>query len=65
MPANSLNNMALPSMTGMAASGPILPNPRTAEPSLTTATELPLIVSCHALAWCSAIAEHTRATPGV
>ena len=57
--------MALPSMTGIAASGPMLPRPSTAEPSLTTATELPLMVSCQALAGCSAMAEHTRATPGV
>ncbi len=37
-PANSLNRAALPSITGSAASGPMLPSPRTAVPSLTTAT---------------------------
>ena len=31
-------------MTGMAALGPMCPRPRTAEPSLTTATKLPLAV---------------------
>jgi hypothetical protein len=40
MPANRLNSSALPSMTGMAAAGPISPSPRTAVPSLTTATVL-------------------------
>jgi hypothetical protein len=37
---NSLNKIALPSMTGNHASPPILPKPRTALPSLTTATAL-------------------------
>ena len=37
-PANSFNRMDLPSMTGMAASGPMLPRPKTAEPSVMTAT---------------------------
>jgi hypothetical protein len=44
-PANSLNNCALPSITGIAADGPMSPNPSTAVPSETTATVLPLIVS--------------------
>src|SRR5687768_16423761 len=39
--ANSLKSIALPSMTGSAASGPISPRPRTAVPSVTTATMLP------------------------
>jgi hypothetical protein len=43
-PPNSLNKTALPSMTGMAASGPMFPSPRTALPSDTTATVLRLIV---------------------
>ena len=42
-PPNSLNSIALPSITGMAASGPISPSPSTAVPSVTTATVLPLI----------------------
>jgi hypothetical protein len=44
MSANSLKSIAFPSMTGMAASGPMSPSPRTAVPSETTATVLPLIV---------------------
>ena len=37
-PANSLNRQALPSITGSAAAGPMLPRPSTAVPSETTAT---------------------------
>ena len=43
-PPNSLNKSDFPSITGIAASGPISPRPRTAVPSDTTATVLPLIV---------------------
>ena len=64
-PANCLNNTALPSITGMAASGPMLPRPSTAEPSVTTATVLRLMVSLRASAGLAAIARHTLATPGV
>ena len=39
-PPNCLNRMALPSMTGIAALGPMLPRPSTALPSVTTATVL-------------------------
>ncbi len=63
--ANSLNRTALPSITGIAASGPMSPSPRTAVPSETTATVLRLIVSSWALSRSSSIAWHTRATPGV
>ena len=42
--ANSLNSIALPSITGIAASGPMSPSPSTAEPSDTTATVFALIV---------------------
>ncbi len=45
MPANCLKSMHLPSITGAAASGPMSPKPSTAVPSLTTATELRLMVS--------------------
>ena len=65
MPANSLKSIALPSITGIAASGPMSPSPSTAVPSVTTATVLPLIVSAQAFAGSSWIAVHTRATPGV
>ncbi|MNX52539.1 hypothetical protein D3C86_832220 [compost metagenome] len=42
--ANILNNSPLPSITGLPASGPILPSPKTAVPLLITATRLPLAV---------------------
>ena len=64
-PANSLNSIALPSITGIAAAGPMSPRPSTAVPSETTATQLPLIVSAQAAVGSSWIAEETRATPGV
>ncbi len=41
MLAKRLNSRDLPSMTGMAAAGPISPRPSTAVPSVTTATVLP------------------------
>ena len=37
-PPNSLNSSALPSITGIAPSGPMSPRPSTAVPSLTMAT---------------------------
>ncbi len=64
-PANSLNSIALPSITGMAASGPMSPSPSTAVPSDTTATVLRLIVYWNALSGSAWIALQTRATPGV
>ena len=64
-PANFLNSAALPSITGSAAAGPRLPSPSTAEPSVTTATALRLMVSRRASSGCAAIAWQTRATPGV
>jgi hypothetical protein len=60
-----LKSIALPSITGIAAAGPMSPRPSTAVPSVTTATVLPLIVSVHALAGLSWMAALTRATPGV
>ena len=63
-PPNSLNSIALPSMTGIAASGPMSPSPSTALPSETTATVLRLIVYWKALSRSCAIALQTRATPG-
>ncbi len=65
MPANSLKSIALPSMTGMAAPGPMSPNPSTAVPSVTTATAFCLIVSARTLSGSCLIAMQTRATPGV
>ena len=63
--AYSLNRSALPSMTGSAAKAPILPSPRTADPSLTTATVLFLMVKSRARLPSSAINSQGRATPGV
>lgn len=40
MPANRLKRTALPSMTGLLASGPMFPSPRTAVPFEMTATRL-------------------------
>ena len=64
-PANRLNSAALPSITGIAAAAPRLPRPSTAEPSVTTATVLRLIVRRRASAGLAAMAWQTRATPGV
>ena len=63
--ANSLKSIALPSMTGIAASGPMSPRPSTAEPSETTATVFFLIVNSKAFWRSAAISWQTRATPGV
>ncbi len=41
MPANFLNRQPLPSITGLAARGPMLPRPSTAVPLVTTPTRLP------------------------
>ena len=63
--AKRLKSAALPSITGIAASGPMLPSPSTAEPSETTATVLRLIVRRRASDLSAAIARQIRATPGV
>ena len=63
--AKRLKRAALPSITGNAAAGPRFPSPRTAEPSVTTATVLRLIVSRRASEGSLAIAWQIRATPGV
>ena len=42
--ANILNNKPFPSITGLEASGPISPKPKTAVPLEITATKLPLVV---------------------
>ena len=44
MPANFLNRQPLPSITGLPASGPMLPSPSTAVPLVMTATRLPRAV---------------------
>jgi hypothetical protein len=55
----------LPSMTGSAGSGPMSPSPRTAVPSVTTATAFCLTVRFQTFSGSSAIARQMRATPGV
>jgi hypothetical protein len=55
----------LPSITGIAAAGPMSPSPSTAVPSVTTATVFFLMVSSWERAGFSWIAMQTRATPGV
>ena len=64
IPANRLNSTALPSITGRLASGPMLPRPSTAVPSVTTAIVLRLMVRRRASSGWAAMASHTRATPG-
>jgi hypothetical protein len=49
MSAKILNSTPLPSITGLLASGPILPRPSTAVPLLITATRLPLAVFINVL----------------
>ena len=64
-PPNSLNRSALPSITGIAPSGPMSPSPSTAVPLLTMATVfLRMVYLCESNGSFS-IAVHTRATPGV
>ena len=65
MLAKRLNSAALPSITGSAASGPMFPRPKTADPSLTTAIVFLLIVSLLASDGSFTIASQIRATPGV
>jgi hypothetical protein len=64
MPANFLNSTALPSMTGLAASGPMAPRPSTAVPLVITAIRLAREVSCIACAASRTISSHAAATPG-
>src|SRR5450755_2998348 len=64
-PANSSNSIALPSVMGIAAAGPMSPRPRTAVPSEMIVTVLALIGSAQAFAGSRRIAIETRATPGV
>ena len=64
-PPSSLKRTHLPSMTGMAPSGPRLPRPRTAEPSLITATVRPRPVSSYESSGLAATALLTWPTPGV
>jgi len=64
MPANFLNRTALPSITGLPASAPILPSPSTAVPFEMTATRLPRAVRSRAASGSATMASHAAATPG-
>ena len=64
MPANFLNSTALPSITGLAASGPIAPRPSTAVPLVITAIRLAREVRCTACAGSRTISSQAAATPG-
>ncbi len=64
-PPRYLNRIALPSMTGRAASGPMSPSPKTRVPSETTATKFPLFVYSKTFSGESAISRQGWATPGV
>src|SRR6516162_3366346 len=64
MSANFLKRQAFPSMTGLPASGPMLPRPSTAVPLVTTATRLPRAVYSQPSSALAAISRHGSATPG-
>ncbi len=64
IPANFWNSTPLPSITGLAASGPMSPRPSTAVPLLMTATRLPRAVIWEAALASSTIASQAAATPG-
>ena len=62
--ANCLNRTALPSITGLAPSGPMLPSPSTAVPLEITPTRLARAVSSDAAAGFATISSQAAATPG-
>ena len=62
--AKCLKRIALPSITGFEASGPISPKPKTAVPFEITATRFPLAVYLYTLLTSFAISKHGSATPG-
>ncbi len=64
-PPNSLNKTHFPSITGIPASGPMSPSPKTAVPSVTTATRFHLRVSSNDLFMSLFISRQGCATPGV
>src|SRR5439155_25146592 len=59
-----LEQQALPSVTGLPASGPMAPGPSTAVPLLITATRLPRAVRLSASPGSRSIARQAAATPG-
>lgn len=64
-PPKDLNSTHLPSITGIAASGPISPSPSTAVPSVTTRQRFHLLVSSYDLRISFCISRQGAATPGV
>ncbi len=64
MPANFLNSTPLPSITGLAASGPIGPRPSTAVPLVTTPIRLPRAVRLRTSGGLATISSQAAATPG-
>ena len=65
MPANFLNSTPLPSITGLAASGPMAPRPSTAVPLVMTADQIAARGELEAPAPDRAtISSQAAATPG-
>ena len=62
---NALKSAHFPSITGIPASGPMSPRPKTAVPSVTTATVFHLLVSSYDLFTSFCISRQGAATPGV
>ena len=63
--ANTLNSRPLPSITGLPASGPISPKPKTAVPLEITATRLPFPVYLYTSSGFLLMAKQGSATPGL
>ena len=63
-PAKILNSSALPSITGLPASGPMSPSPSTAVQFEITATRLPLLVYLYTSSALSLISRQGKPTPG-
>ena len=62
--ANILKSNPLPSMTGLPASAPIFPRPRTAVPFDITATRFPFAVYLYTSSGFFSMARQGSATPG-
>ena len=65
MSAKILNNTAFPSITGLLASGPIFPKPKTADPFVITPTKFPLAVYLYISLGLFLISVQGIATPGL
>ena len=62
--ANILKSNPFPSITGLEASAPIFPSPKTAVPLVITATKFPLAVYLYASDGFFSMAKQGAATPG-